>query len=250
MPLAVVDALEVVDVDERQHESPVGSERPVDLALQGHPARRPQVGAGELVDVGLLELELGALAVAGGLLAVACRALAVGGGAGPVERRPPAQPGQPRLGRSRARGLGDLLGLAVGRDAAASRARAIASRAAAAAARWAAVSVRSRRDTKRSAVAASRSASDSSCARRGHVTACEARRLVAVGRGLVAVGGRLVALGLLDVVLDRGLVDVRRGLVRVGQRLGVRAEGALAGSLRAASLPPMGALLADFGRLS
>ena len=114
--VAVVERLQLVDVDEGQDEPAVAPAGAVDLVLERDLAHLAPQRAGEVVVVGVAELDGGARAILGRRGTVGGGARTVGGRAGAVVRRPRAQRGQAlRRGLLRAvrhgRGLEGLGGL-------------------------------------------------------------------------------------------------------------------------------------------
>ncbi len=85
--IAVVDDLEVVDVDEREDEPPVRSARAVDLVRECQPTHLAPVAAGQFIEVSRLQLRLEAGPFASRVRAIQRRALAIRGGARPIGRR-------------------------------------------------------------------------------------------------------------------------------------------------------------------
>ncbi len=226
MPVAVVERLQLVDVDEGEDETAVAPARAVDLVLERDLAHLAPQRAGEVVVVGVAELDGGARAILGRRGTVGGGARTIRGRAGAVVRRSRAQRRQALCrGLLRAvrrggglEGLGGLVALHRGMVAGARRHVALVG--GPEALRRRARTLRGRHEplvgglapVRRGGAVVRRVPSVVPLAvRRGLI---EVRSLlVPVGIGLVAVGTRLVAVG-------ERLVGVRQRLI--AQDLGVR----------------------------
>ena len=221
VPVSVVDALHVVDVNERQDEAPVGAAGAVDLVGDGESAHAATVGTGQVVEVSGAQPVLESSPFQGGQGSIRSGAFAIGGRASAIRSRLGSE--QPHLvdewsvgGVNRSI---DGLGARIAPPGAfiSGRGHGVALTSAQHARRCGRLAVRLVHHPRLRA-------GFTFLARqfirfRVGIRGSQLGGLVSVGRGLVTIGGSLVALGGRLIPFRPGLVRVLRGLIGVRTRL-------------------------------